>query len=235
MKNTLLIAAALLLFSGPALALGDKTTSNSKSNASSSSSAAAVSGSASSSGVYGSGNSHAQGGDGGTGVGFGGQGGDAGAIAGSNSGGNSLTSKNNIEGDDNDVDVYNPGAASAAGNNVWACSQSWNVEARSFLAGVAVGIPQSDEVCEAGQLLDQAILVNKHVEMPHLIVQAAENLRMLLQKRVGYKATVEAIKSEGTGNTYTHAARPAHCYNADGEVEARFGMSDSDKLDCGLI
>lgn len=155
------------------------------------------------------------GGDGGnaTSIATGGQGGKGGA------GGDA-----SVGGDDTDVDVYNPGAASAAGNNVWKCAESLNLEARTFIAGAAVGIPQSNEVCEAGALLDMA----QQTGDPVVIKLAVHNLQNILQDKVGYNPTVQAIKASlPKGEDRTHLAKPAWCDRVRGS------STESDKKACG--
>lgn len=156
---------------------------------------------------------------------------EAAALALANSKANAKTGPvtQNTSFDSGDVDYYNPGAASAAGNTTADCWYYINVDARAFIAGAGVGIPQEDEDCKAAQLVETAIRINKFIERPELLELAADNYLMVLQKRTGYEATVQAIKEHvPVGETRRHLAKPYWC----NRVKA--SSTESDKRACGV-
>ena len=229
-KTIISVLAVGLLTSGAAMAFND-TEQNNTNNLSSSSAAGAAAG------VFGSGNSanhnrnsnrnsnsnRAYGGDGGNAYQGQHQGQGQGQGQGQHQGN---ANEINVDGDDVDQEYYNVNTPSSAGNNVWDCTQSVNVGVSILLGGGSVGIPQDNETCEAGKLLDMA----RSTGSPHLIDMAERNLRNVLQDKIGYLETKEAIReTEQVGAHIEHNAKPSWC-----PADAKFGMSESDRKACGL-
>ena len=216
MKKALILSTALVLLAGPAMAFGNKTT-NQGGDASASSTASAAASAGAAATVSGSGNSKA--------VGHGGDGGDGGAGIGIGQGGKAQTGPVTVEGDDVDQEYYNVNTPSSAGNNVWDCTQAYNGSVNVLFGGVSFGVPTDSDVCEAGKLLEYA----RSTGEAHLIEMANQNLRDVLQTKIGYKATVQAIKTtEPATKQVTHRAKPAWC------DRVKASSTQSDRKACGL-
>lgn len=214
------VISAALLCSGPALALGDNEQNNTNKN-----------NPVANGGAGGAGGDGGQGGDGGRGGNGFGFGGDADQRQNQGQGQGQYQKQGNaneinVDGDDVDQEYYNVNTPSSAGNNVWDCTQSINVGVSVLLGGGSVGIPQDNETCEAGKLLDMA----RSTGSPHLIDMAERNLRNVLQDKIGYLETKAAIQEKEQVGTYIeHNDKPSWCPSS-----RKFGMSDSDARACGL-
>lgn len=230
MKKALILSTALVLLAGPAMAFGNKTTNHggdasASSTAISGASAGAVAGSKS--GVYGSGNSSNRNHN--SNRAYGGHS-DQDQLQGQIQGQSQKNRVNNsdsvtVEGDDVDQEYYNVNTPSSAGNNVWDCTQAYNGSVNVLFGGLSFGVPTDSDVCEAGKLLDMARATGE----AHLIEMANQNLRDVLQAKIGYKATVLAIKdSEPVGKQVTHRAKPAWC------DRVKASSTQSDRKACGL-